>query len=66
MARKSSAILSMDESLPRKRANTRRVIGRPWLLLGLISAILALAWFDGGEEPIRAISQEISVPETVN
>jgi hypothetical protein len=31
----------MDERLPRKRANTRRVIGRPWLLLGLISAILA-------------------------
>ncbi len=29
----------------------------------IISAILGLAWFDGGEEPIRPITQEIPVPE---
>jgi len=29
----------------------------------IISAILGLAWFDGGEEPIRPIAQEIAVPE---
>lgn len=32
-----------------------------WLALG--AGILALAWFDGGEEPIHQITQEIPVPE---
>jgi len=29
----------------------------------IISVIFGLTWFDGGEEPIRPITQEIAVPE---
>ena len=28
-----------------------------------ILVVLGLAWYDGGEEPIRPIVQEIDVPE---
>jgi hypothetical protein len=30
----------------------------------LVVLLLAYAWWDGGEEPIRSISQPIEVPET--
>jgi len=37
---------------------------RKKLLVGLVIAgVIALAWFDGGEEPIRPIVQDIDVPE---
>jgi hypothetical protein len=29
----------------------------------VIVAVIALAWFDGGEQPIRPISQPIAMPE---
>ena len=29
----------------------------------VIVSVLGLAWYDGGEEPIRPIEQEIRVPE---
>lgn len=32
-------------------------------LVGL--AILVLAWFDGGEEPLRPIEQAVEVPEGI-
>lgn len=38
------------------------LLSRKWWLV-LIGMILALAWFDGGEEPIRQITQPIAVPE---
>lgn len=31
------------------------------ILAMILVGILALAWFDGGEEPIRPISQEITL-----
>lgn len=31
--------------------------------LALVLAVLAYAWIDGGEEPVRPITQSIAVPE---
>ena len=38
--------------------------GRRWplALAGLAAAMLALAWFDGGEEPLHPIAQDVAVP----
>jgi len=39
---------------------------RNWLLGGLVAAVLLLlayAWFDGGERPLRIISQPVAIPE---
>lgn len=37
---------------------------RTWSIAALgIFVLLTLAWFDGGEEPIHPINQEIPVPE---
>ncbi len=35
-----------------------------WLLLGLlaVAAVLGLAWFDGGEEPLHPIAQDVVLP----
>jgi hypothetical protein len=39
--------------------------GRRWLLVvgGGAVVLLALAWFDGGEEPLHPIAQDVAVPE---
>lgn len=35
----------------------------PWVLgLGAV-VLIALAWFEGGEEPLRPIAEEITLPE---
>ena len=39
------------------------ILARRRLWLVLMGMILAIAWFDGGEEPIRQITQPIAVPE---
>lgn len=44
-------------------AGVRRHGYRRRLWLGGLIAILVLAWFDGGEEPIRPIIVEIPLPE---
>jgi len=62
MARKRSSILSLDGSAPRPPGNKRVYGGRIWFWLGLLGAVLVLAWFDGGEEPIRPITHEIPLP----
>lgn len=37
---------------------------RRWQIAAVVvAAILALAWFDGGEEPIRPITQDVTLPE---
>lgn len=39
---------------------------RRTILFGVLLALLALiawAWWDGGEEPLRPIAQPVSVPE---
>lgn len=39
----------------------RRVV---WAVVVLVAALLLYAWIDGGEEPIRPISEPIDLPET--
>ncbi|WP_460098489.1 hypothetical protein [Qipengyuania sp. 483] len=34
-----------------------------WIALLAIVGILVAAWIDGGEEPLRPISQSVQVPE---
>ncbi|WP_211277388.1 hypothetical protein [Erythrobacter donghaensis] len=38
---------------------------RRWLLVALLAAValLVLAWFDGGEEPLHPIAQDVALPE---
>lgn len=42
------------------------MIRREWLIAGVLAAglaaLLAWAWADGGEEPLRAISEPVSIP----
>lgn len=58
---RSQARLQFREARAGKMALGNRRFG---LIFGLIAvAVLALAWFDGGEEPIRPIRQDIPVPE---
>jgi len=50
---------------PRKKLSsqtgwTRR---RGLILAVIMFGVMTLAWFDGGEEPLHPISQDIPVPE---
>ena len=35
----------------------------PWMAGLAVAALLALAWFDGGEEPLHPIAEPVSLPE---
>lgn len=35
----------------------------PWVLVAVVAALVALAWFDGGEEPLRPIAEDLPLPE---
>jgi len=63
MVRKRSSILPMDQSMARRPGAVPLPGGKALMWLALGAGILALAWFDGGEEPIHQITQEIPVPE---
>jgi hypothetical protein len=41
----------------------KRQIG--WIAGALVIALLAYAWVDGGEEPLRPIVEPVRVPEHV-
>ena len=45
------------KNLAAKRSNL------PWVALLVVFAILAAAWIDGGEEPLRPITQDVPLPE---
>ena len=37
-----------------------------WIVVALVlAAVLAWAWIDGGERPIRPIEEPVPLPETV-
>ncbi len=44
-----------------------RTLGKPRAITGVaalvIMIVLAYAWIDGGEEPLRPIAQPVEVPE---
>jgi hypothetical protein len=35
----------------------------PWVAGAVAVLLLALAWFEGGEEPLRPIAQDVALPE---
>lgn len=41
----------------------RRVRRWPWVVAAAALALVGLAWFEGGEEPLHPIAQEIVLPE---
>jgi len=41
----------------------KRRIG--WIAGAIVVALLAYAWIDGGEEPLRPIVEPVAVPEPV-
>lgn len=63
MARNQAAIhqpLRPARSAPRVRVGGMRW----WHIIALtLLVIMALAWFHGGEEPIRPITQDVMLPE---
>jgi hypothetical protein len=46
-------------SAPARRAFTRW----PFVAGAAFMALLALAWIDGGEEPLRTMAQPVELPE---
>lgn len=43
-------------------------IGKVWWLVGagaVLGTLLALAWADGGERPVRTIAEPVTLPEIV-
>lgn len=34
-----------------------------WIAGSLVALVLAYAWIDGGEEPLRPIAEPVSLPE---
>ena len=34
-----------------------------WIAMALVALVLAYAWIDGGEEPLRPIAEPVSLPE---
>ncbi len=61
MARKQNRILPMEGTVPNRRGKGRILF---WLAL-MIAGLLIVAYIDGGEEPLRPISEEIAVAESV-
>lgn len=59
MAHKHNSIQSMvgDRVPVARRMKTGLIVTM------VILAVVGLAWFDGGEEPLRPIVQDIPVPE---
>jgi hypothetical protein len=55
----SRQILSREPAL-RPRVQLRRVA----IVLAIIGGVLALAWFNGGEEPLHPIAQTVALPQS--
>lgn len=46
-----------------EQAPVKRGIRRWLWMAGAVVVLLALAWFDGGEEALRPIAQDVTLPE---
>ena len=53
----------MGQARRAARGRLPAIMSRRSLWFAFLGLILALAWFDGGEEPIRQIIEPIAVPE---
>ncbi len=45
--------------------NTGSVKRMALIAVGIVVAVLAIAWFHGGEVPVRPIAEPVAMPETV-
>ncbi len=59
MARKQNRILPMEGTPAGGRGRLRLIL---WLL-ALLSILMVIAYIDGGEEPLRPISENVEMPE---
>lgn len=59
MAQRHNLIPPRADTASRARWTRRRGL----ILAMVMLAVIVLAWFDGGEEPLHPISQDIAVPE---
>ncbi|MEM7689593.1 MAG: hypothetical protein AAF291_11275 [Pseudomonadota bacterium] len=57
----NTASLSSPAFKDPARASSRRKIGL-WVIVG-VAALLTVAWVDGGEEPLHAIKQPVSLAD---
>lgn len=55
----SNGLLPLVASAPQPRLRSRW----PLIALAALVVVLALAWFDGGEEPLRPIAQTVELAE---
>ncbi|TAD73121.1 MAG: hypothetical protein EAY70_12775 [Sphingomonadales bacterium] len=55
----------LSDDRPQAESPPQRVAGKGWLPAAALvaGALLALAWLDGGEEPLRPIAEDIPLPE---
>ena len=64
MANPSRPFPSLQGMSVPARSGLGRVTPRRLLVAGVVTlALLVLAWFEGGEEPLRAIAEPVALPE---
>lgn len=54
-----SGLQEAHPTAPAKAGGARKAV---WAALGL-AVLLVLAWFEGGEEPLHPITQDVALPE---
>lgn len=55
--------LRPQQVVPLTPVRRRAPLRWPWLAGAAVTALLALAWIDGGEQPLRPIAEPARLPE---
>ena len=64
MANPRRSLSPLQGMAPADRSRPRRGIGRwPLIACAVLVVVLALAWFDGGEEPLHPIAEPVDLLE---
>lgn len=63
MANLRSKSLSSSGFEPARSAGQRRLPQWAAVTAFVVGGLLALAWIDGGEEPLRPIAEDVALPE---